>query len=250
MTMYLDPQLRPYFSAEKPLFGQLMDLKGECYRRLEGRATYRVRIGDKYYFIKQHRGVGWREIIKNCLQGRWPVLGAKNEWQALLRLKSLGILTPNVVGFGQRGINPAKLESFVLMEEVAPAVSLEHPIPLTWHEKQTIIKDVATLARRMHEAGINHRDFYICHFLRKDKELFLIDLHRAQIRKKTPKRWLIKDLAGLYFSSQVWDLTKRDYLRFLKLYRQKPLIDIFKHEITLWKKVKARGEQLYRKHQN
>ena len=37
-------------------------------------------------FIKLHYGVGWREIFKNLLLGRWPVLGAKNEWRALAHI--------------------------------------------------------------------------------------------------------------------------------------------------------------------
>ena len=81
----------------------------------------------------------------------------------------------------------------------------------------------------MHENGMNHRDFYLCHFLLDNKfaehntieestKLFLIDLHRAQIRFATPLRWIVKDLGSLYFSAAEVPLTKRDLFRFMKIY--------------------------------
>ena len=107
----------------------------------------------------------------------------------------------------------------------------------------------------MHEKGINHRDFYLCNIL-LDKQaletetrvLYVIDLHRAQIRKRTPLRWIIKDLAGLYFSSKASGLTKRDELRFVKEYRKGSLESAFNKEAAFWQKVKKRGDRLYREH--
>ena len=125
----------------------------------------------KDYFIKQHHGVGWKEIFKNIVQGRWPIISAKNEWEAIAALKAAGVSVPTVVAYGERGFNPARRESFILMEALAPTMSLE-TLSETWVKhapsfavKQTLISAVATIARRMHQHGINHRDFYLCHFL-------------------------------------------------------------------------------------
>ncbi|MST95429.1 MAG: hypothetical protein EXS33_09230 [Pedosphaera sp.] len=41
-------------------------------------------------------------------------------------------------------------------------------------------------------------------------ELFVIDLHRAQLRDRVPARWLVKDLGGLLFSALDCGLTRRD----------------------------------------
>jgi heptose I phosphotransferase len=265
VNLYLHSDLKPYFSAREPLFDQVMALRGDCFRHQDGRLTQRLQVGGKRYFIKQHSGVGWKEIFKNLFQLRWPVLGAKNEWRALEKLQSLGVSVPAVVGFGQRGANPAELQSFILMEELFPVVSLEE---LTRHWRQSppafvfkrlLIEEVARIARQLHENGINHRDFYICHFLldmtpgcqpsqANNLKLYLIDLHRAQIRRLTPERWIIKDLAGLYFSSKDIGLTQRDGLRFMKHYHNKTLRDIGTVETEFWQKVKMRGEQLYRDH--
>lgn len=265
MKFYLHEDLKKYFSKTKPLFDQIMKLRGECFRQQDGRITQRIMLGEKNYFIKQHVGVGVKEIIKNLLQWRKPVISAKNEWTAIQKLQSLKLPTPVVLGYGQRGFNPARMQSFVLMEELAPVISLED-LCKTWEKKppniafkHQLIQETARMAAILHHNGINHRDFYICHFLLDTShgdanidpeylKLYLIDLHRAQIRRLTPRRWIIKDLSGLYFSSKDIGLTRRDLYRFMKIYHGKPLREIFALQKDLWEQVKKRGEQLYRDH--
>jgi heptose I phosphotransferase len=147
----------------------------------------------------------------------------------------------------------------LLTEELKDLTSLEDycrdwqkNAPLFSHKK-ALIAELARVTRVMHQSGINHRDCYICHFLLDTQQatpkLFVIDLHRAQIRKQTPKRWLIKDLAGLYFSSLDIGLTQRDRLRFIKYYTQQPLRTVLQDlkQQKFWMKVKERGDQLYSK---
>ena len=100
--------------------------------------------------------------------------------------------------------------------------------------------------------GVCHRDLYLCHFLlHKDggnfPKLSLIDLHRALLRKNLPKRWIIKDLAGLYYSAMGIGLSKRDLLRFIRQYT------ILNEEMTyrvnrrFWKIVEAKANSMYKK---
>jgi len=262
-TLTLTPELEKHFSKSSDCFEQIMAKTGEVYRELEGRRTQRVFLGENAYFIKQHFGVGWKEIFKNLLQLRLPVLSAKNEWLALSCLQKLSVCIPEVIGYGRRGVNPAKMQSFLITRELPKNISLED-FCKHWRQcapsftvKQRLIKEIARIARTLHVNGINHRDFYICHFLldieellKSQVKLYLIDLHRAEVRYRTPKRWVIKDLAGLYFSSKDIGLTKRDLLRFILEYRNKSsLKDILDKESTFWFKVKKRGETLYRKHE-
>lgn len=261
MIFYLHDKLLPFFNDEQHLFDQIMQLQGQVFRAQPGRKTQCIRIGQEQFFLKKHTGIGFKEIIKNLLQAKLPVLGAKNEWLAIQRLQTLNIPTPRVLGFGQRGKNISSLQSFVLLEALLPTISLEDVIQ-TWHKqaptfkmKQAIIKQVAHIARTLHQNGINHRDFYLCHFLLSENyqqeqspTLFLIDLHRAQIRKRVPLRWIIKDLAGLYFSSKNSILTQKDYFRFMKLYSDKGLRDCLSQNKQWWQQIKARGDQLYRDH--
>lgn len=258
MIFYLDPDIKSYFSNETNLFDRMMALKGKIFRALENRRTQQITFNNQTYFIKQHFGVGLKEIIKNLLQGRLPIISAKNEWLAIQKLNQLKIATPVIKAYGSKGLNPASVKSFILTEELPPHTSLEHfcenwaSSPPTFKLKKRLLSEVAHIAKTLHENGINHRDFYLCHFLllknAEISKLILIDLHRAQIRKKTPTRWSVKDIAGLYFSSRHIGLTTRDDLRFIKAYRNQPLRDILLKEKNFWQRVKQRGDQLSAKH--
>ena len=262
MIINLDPDMETVFPDKNQRFNHIMQLRGTVYRELEGRRTQQVLLNNKSYFIKQHFGVGWKEIFKNLFQLRLPVISAKNEWQAIARLHELQIPTLEVVGYGMRGVNPAQRQSFLISRELPLFITLED-LGKKWQTdapsfafKLALIREVARIAKTIHSDGMNHRDFYLCHFLLDLIEyetdgcvkLYLIDLHRAMMHKKTPQRWVIKDLAGLYFSSQDIGLTQRDWLRFIKLYRGQPLRDVINKETVFWQKVKTRGDKLYRSH--
>ena len=122
--MYLAPDLVPHFRHDESIFDQCMQLEGERFRYQKGRLTQRIHIGNQSYFIKQHFGVGLRELIKNWLQFRSPVLGAKNEWLALEKLNQLGVRTPKIMAYGEKGWLPSKRQSFILMEDLSPITSL------------------------------------------------------------------------------------------------------------------------------
>lgn len=257
MIFYLHPEVKQHLSSQHLAFDQMMAFRGETFRELENRRTQRIILGHKTYFIKQHFGIGWKEIFKNLFQWRLPIYSAKNEWQAIQKLHSLNIAAQKIVGYGARGSNPAHIQSFIMTEELPQTISLEdfckpwRSQPPSFRLKYQLICDVARIARTLHSNGLNHRDFYLCHFLMADNySLHLIDLHRAQIRNHTPMRWIIKDLAGLYFSSKEIGLTSRDLLRFMKEYRNKSLNNLTNKESVFWQKVKQRGDKLYQQHAN
>ena len=260
--VFLEEPFRSLRAGQDP-FVAVERLEGQVFRELEGRTTLRTEVAGRGYFVKIHRGVGWGEIVKNLLSGRHPVLGADNEHTAIARLAELGIDTMQAVGFGRRGANPAARHSFLITEEIAPAVSLEdycrdwpeHPPPVAL--KRALIAQVADIARGMHEGGVNHRDFYLCHFLlhldpppAADRlRLSLIDLHRAQIRSRTPRRWRDKDLAALYFSALDIGLTRRDLMRFLRTYFSTPLRDTLRRERHMLNALEREAARLKRRYE-
>ncbi len=256
----LEEPLRSLWAGQDP-FAAAEALQGEVLRALEGRRTLRTEIAGRGYYAKIHRGIGWLEILKNLLSGRLPVLGAGNEWRALERLTALGVDTMRAVAFGARGSNPARQQSFIVTEELAPTVSLEdycrdwRAVPPAPTFKRALIRRVADMARLMHGGGVNHRDFYICHFLLHlpvdagAPRLSLIDLHRAQVREKTPRRWRDKDLAALYFSALDIGLTKRDCLRFLKTYFARPLRSVLHDESALLRHLESESVRLMARYQ-
>lgn len=251
--------MQKHFTKEG-VFQGVMNLQGEVFRDVPGRKTVRVELQAKPYFVKQHFGVGWSEILKNLLSGKWPILTAETEWHAIQKLGEIGIPTTPAVAYGIQGANPATLQSFLVTEDLGDIVSLE-TLCADWkirppdaRFKRKLIIRVAELARKLHDGGMNHRDFYICHICLDNKKLaagelylYLIDLHRVGIRKVIRPTDRMKDMAAMYFSAMDCGLTVRDYLRFLKYYRPNGLHKTLIEEQRFWHRVSARANKLYLK---
>lgn len=243
------------------VFDQIAQLDGELFRNKEGRRTLRFELNTHSYFLKYHTGVGWLEIVKNLLALRLPIISARNEWQAIMFLQEQGLDTMTLAAYGERGCNPARRQSFVITDDLTETMSLEwlgeqwQQRPPSYASKQALIKKLADISRIMHRNGMNHRDYYLCHFLldkrfahtnefSADMPLYLIDLHRAQLRKRTPQRWIIKDLGSLYFSASRVPLTRRDKLRFMKIYSGMPLRQLLQTQQRFWLQVQQRADAL------
>ena len=158
-------------------------------------------------------------------------------------------------------------------------------IPIKICFKRWLIEQLAQTARVLHNSGANHRDFYLSHFLlQRTKEsheptpenssLFLIDLHRMQIHKPrwtawikailqgalklqrphppesvTPRRWKMRDVSGLHYSSMDLGLTKRDLIRFISTYENisnRQVLEILQDNDGFWRDVQSRAHNLYR----
>ena len=243
-------------ASARETFDAVMRLQGATLRAKEGRRTFRLELGGRAYFFKIHHGIGWREIAKELASLRLPTLSAMSEKRAIDAVRELGIPTMTVAGYGERGLNPARRESFIVTEEIADALTLEELTadwrrqPPAFARKQSLLREVAGIARRLHEHGINHRDFYLCHFRLQRGQLFLMDLHRAQRRPSIPRRWRVKDVGALYFSAADIGLTRRDLFRFMRLYSGKPLRAALREDAAFWRAVRARAEKFYRREWN
>jgi heptose I phosphotransferase len=247
----------------KDIFNQIFALEGSIYKEKDNRKTLSFTFNNKLYFAKLHKGLDWKKILKYIfLQFRLPVLGAQNEWKAIQRLEQLNIKTTPLVGYGKQGWNPVRIRSFIITQALTDTLSLEKfcenwpaapPEPAV---KRALINEIAVIARALHENAVNHRDFYICHFLLKTPQegekldpenlsVYLIDLHRVQQRRRLSRRWQVKDIAGLYFSSMDIGLTKRDIFRFMRAYGNKPLRVTMDKDEVFWGLVEKRGRALY-----
>lgn len=221
------------------------EAKPEQIRRdVEGRRTLRFELEGQAYYLKWQNGVGWGRIAEELLRFRPPVLGAGNEWRAIRACHAAGVPTMHALAYGEQGRLWANRKSFLVTRAIEPAVDLD-TYTRTWRDnspqtrwKRALIREVANIASAMHTNGLNHRDFYICHFLLRSDDtsdadkpsLTIIDLHRMQIRNATPLRWRNKDLAALSFSTLGIGLSKRDKLRFLRDYFAKPLRKVLRDE--------------------
>ena len=261
--LFLREEFQQSWKGSDP-FERVRSIDGEIFRDKEGRRTLRFVHEGRSYFLKYHQGVGWAEVLKNLLQGRAPVTSAKNEYLACLLLARVGLETLTPAAYGRRGKKPAAIESFLITDDLSGAVSLEDycmdwpssppPVPV----KRRLLKKVMTMAKTMHGCGINHRDFYLCHFMLMPKTLeygesieevkcHLIDLHRAGLRKQVPRRWTVKDIAGLFYSAMDVGLTQRDLLRAMAIYSGVSWRETMINDYWFWSAVQVRAEKLYKK---
>ena len=257
--LFLDDFFADQWRAKDP-FVAVDEISGEIFRKVKNRRTLRFECGGRSFFLKSHGGVGWHEIFKNLFSFKLPVLGAGNEFRAIRKLERLGIPTMYCAAYGERGGNPAHRKSFIVTGDLGCIPSLEdicgkwQASPPDPRFKRALIDRVAKTSRVLAVNGMNHRDYYLCHFLMREGEgeftLHLIDLHRMEIRRKIPYRYLIKDLGGLWFSAMDAALSRTDVLRFVAAYSGRSLREELALNGKLWRDVARVGDKLYLKVHN
>ncbi len=227
-------------------FQSLMDYQGGEVAKnlLRQRVTTRFELslpagGTQGFYIKRHGPSPMKEYLKPLIRLRRPILGAENEWNAILRFHEIGISTMTPVALGRSGPssflitkaieNCIKLSDWV--EEQFPEGLSRRPVQIgdvpteTLALSHLLTSRVAAIARTMHQAGMHHQDFYLTHLLvpRTDPAglMYLIDLGRVQGPKRLSSHWIIKDLAQLHYSSR--RLPGDTWQRFLHGYFQRAL---------------------------
>jgi len=183
-------------------------------------------------YLKRHLRGCAREALRALLSGKRPRSAAAEEWRAIHRLRAAGVETMEPVGYGEDVSFAPFRPSFIITAGVGGKRLEDHVLSLRGKsvEKRSIIAAVADCARRMHAAGLNHRDFYLSHlFLREEKGrrvgLALIDLQRVQERARGFNRWVVKDLAALNYSAPPSAVSRADRMRFLHRYLGRRALD-------------------------
>ena len=126
--------------------------------------------------------------------------------------------------FVSAAVEGESLESFIPVR-YAPPLAQEQIF-----EKRALIRQAADLTRRLHGAGLWHRDYYLGHLFvrrngKKGLELSIIDLERLVKVLLPLLRRKVKDLAALSFTAEGMPLTRMDRLRFYIRYRRVPSLD-------------------------
>jgi heptose I phosphotransferase len=258
------PDYKTIFKSFKTV-DDFLRIDVELVRDFKNRKTGRFEINGKEFYIKKHFECGLGFILDELFHLRRPHIGAGHERAVLDRLHAIGIDTMTVAAFGQDGGTLSGQRSFLVTEALTNIKSMakvcaEWPAtPPAAAYKKRLLETIANTAKRLHESGINHRDFYLCHFLldmtdqqageagKRPPKLYLMDLHRAQQRNQVPFRWRVKDIGGLYFSAMDIGLTRCDVLRFMRLYTGKPLRQTLTEDRRLWKAVRRRAIRTYRR---
>ena len=210
-------------------FDDFMRLEGMVVKSaVRERSTERLYLEGVTVYVKKHFFPGIREILKNLVRFRFPS-GALNEWRALLAFHAHNIPTMTPICAGSKPLLwKIEKESFLLTVDLGDTTRLNDFLKgnsatpcreKLLEKKRGILKNLADITRKMHSAGINHRDYYLYHILLDSKEeLYVIDLHRVDVGGSVGKRWMVKDLAALLFSSLEVPVTNGERLAFFKRY--------------------------------
>lgn len=201
---------------------------GSPLKKNKFRSVTIITLGSRVFYLKRHF---WpcREKLRSIN----PLLSkedARNEWNNMLLLNSMGFNTMTPVAFGENKRFALTYFSLTLTEKLYDAEKLEvffpkHFKPPLNHEKindkRAYIKKLAVLARDLHINGLNHQDFYLGHILVRQKEdkFFIIDVQRMHKHRTISLHDRIKDLAQLTYSAKGLGIfTKTDLLRFFHVY--------------------------------
>lgn len=207
-------------------------IDGDIVRAVPHRCTRRFEHKGSIYYIKQHFGVGWGELLKNWLTFKKPICSAINELRAACRLANAGVSSIRVCAFWRTGFSPASQKSFIISESISDGfVKLDYLLEgwdwkfPTLAVRHNLVRGVGSLAGAMFAAGVAHRDFYACHILvpltwvehpEGVPNLRLLDLHRAYCGTRTPTHLQVRDLGALRFSLWSLALSRTDYMRFAR----------------------------------
>lgn len=151
---------------------------------------------------------------------------AAREYEALRRLAELGVPTIHPLALLEERQGKRVTRAALLTLGLDAPQTLEQLVlaGLSARRRQALARQLAQVTRRMHDGGVNHRDYYLVHLrVGQSDRLFVTDLNRADLRREVPRRWVVKDLAALQFSAPAGVVTRTDRARFLGAYTGKPL---------------------------
>lgn len=210
------------------------------------RQRWRVRLGDdtlkpaeRTFYLKRFDHPPLRRQFQRWRQGHFLLSTAGIEWRNAQQLSAANIATAEPAAFGQQMCGPWERRSYVLLAEVQ-GESLERWVPKhlppanqerQLSHRRTLVNQLARFIARFHKAGFVHRDLYLAHIFINNNEnnnepralaraddqavFTLIDLQRVFRPSWRHRRWVVKDLASLNFSTPADRVGLFERLRFL-----------------------------------
>jgi heptosyltransferase-2 len=215
---------------------------GRLLRALPDRENWRLEIHPAHsaphgMFLKKHHERGLSHWVRANVLRATPATPGRDEAEIAARLAKAGIPAMSVVAFGERLHRSGLLESFAISEELAGYTQLDDYLidrfpawnspastrPSRDRDLDRLLRPVAEVAGRFHRQGYNHRDLYCCHFFIREAhsgefDVRLIDLQRVQHRTRLRRRWIVKDLAQLAYSTPHDRVSCSRKLAFFKAY--------------------------------
>lgn len=241
-------------------FDSIWGLKGgTIVKNIRQRSVIRITLHDqdreRIFYLKRHKPefMCFRRLIGLLFSNRAFSQG-KKEFHNICDFRKNGLPTVAAVAAGEKRFRHFWFKSFVITEDFSPYISLEKILrempgffggPDGDIRKKTMLTDVATLARKMHQSGFNHLDFNATHILlyyEKGSDIpktALFDLQRVDRKKLFRFRWVIKSLARLNYTLPADIFTAADRLDLIKSYKCREDLNVFDRIQWFWIKRKT-----------
>lgn len=216
--------------------GERLDKAGLESWRQRWRIALRGRDGAEHIlYLKRFDHPPLRRQWQRWRDGR-PFDGSAGvEWANARELAKAGIRAVEPIAFGEQMVAVFERRSFILLRQ-APGESLERWLPehlpppqreSNWLHRRRRLDGLARFVAAFHAAGFVHRDLYLSHVFIQDAQtgtrqagdgFCLIDLQRVFRPRWRRRRWVVKDLAALDFSTPLQRVGRLERLRFLCRY--------------------------------
>jgi hypothetical protein len=175
------------------------------------------------FFLKRYDHAPVKAQLTNWISGGKRRSCCQTELDPIRNLNRQQVCAPSPVAYGCQWGWLFEKRSFLITEKIPDGDSLERRLPQYFYapgtaqamsQRRAFIKHLAQFIRRFHDLGYRHRDLYLAHIFcdTKDK-LYLIDLARAFRPIFFQQRFLVKDLAQVFYSMPAQYFSRTDRLR-------------------------------------
>jgi len=230
------------------------DPGGSKIPKYRSRLQFEISDPEKILFLKRYDNPSIISQLGNWLWQKNRKSMMSCDLDSAKNLAQTGINTPKVVAYGEQWGIFFEKRSFIITEKIPDAEPLEQRLPKCFQGQPTakkrkqqkeFIKQLGLLARKFHDTGYRHKDFYLAHiFYSENGTFYLIDLQRVFKPRLFAERFRVKDIAQLYYSAPGSVFSRTDRLRFYKSYTGKNFLD--KCDKVFIRRVVKKVEQMTR----
>jgi len=238
-SFFIDPVYEPALNAlglnsfdAVFIFNQAKNLSKNNLAPFRSRLQFEIKSPESSVpvtlFLKRYDNPPICTQLKNWFAARGRKSCGSIEFETAQQLTEAGINAPKTIAHGTQRAAIFEKRSFVITEKIPDAEALERKLPDYFDGPETVqniklrrefIARLAVFIRKFHETNFRHRDLYLSHIFYSDNgNFYLIDLARAFKPFVFGRRFQIKDIAQLYYSSPRKYFSGTDRLRFYKNY--------------------------------
>lgn len=204
---------------------------------LDGRERWRWELpreaGGGEVYLKRYFDRPFKSQSDRIIRQTWRASLARWEYEQAQLLATREIAAPAPIAYGERMRGAIERRSFVMLgavpgdglDRVWSAATAADAAITRGRARIDLITRFARFAAAFHEAGMCHRDLYLCHIFAdlcpnnsKPPRFALIDLARVLHPRVRRMRWIVKDLAQIDASARQIGATRTDRHRFLLRY--------------------------------